>query len=142
MKSLPRHATEHDAAAVAALLGELGYPTGEAQARDRIREALADPAACVLVAENDAMVVGLLAGCIGAYFPNGSRLFRITALVAAAPRRGTGVGRTLVERAIEWAASRGCAGVELTTGEQREGAHAFYERLGFKRTSRRYLRKL
>jgi ribosomal protein S18 acetylase RimI-like enzyme len=142
MKTLPRNATEHDAAAVAALLGELGYPTSEADAGERIREALADPAACVLVAENDAKVVGFLAGCIGAYFPNGSRLFRITALVAAGTRRGTGVGRTLVERAIELAASRGCTGVELTTGEQRAGAHAFYERLGFKRTSLRYLRRL
>ena len=142
MKALPRNATEHDAAAVAALLGELGYPTSETDARARIREALADPAACVLVAEKDAKVVGLLAGCIGAYFPNGSRLLRITALVAAAPQRGTGVGRTLVERAIEWAASRGCAGLELTTGEQRADAHTFYERLGFKRTSLRYLRKL
>ncbi len=46
----------------------------------------------------------------------------------------------LLERCIGIAASRGCAGVELTTAEHRAGAQRFYERLGFKRTSLRYFR--
>jgi GNAT superfamily N-acetyltransferase len=139
---LPRSATEQDAAAVAALLGELGYPTGEADARARIQEALADPAACVLVVDDGSEAVGLLAARIAPYFPAGSKIFRVTALVVAGTRRGKGIGSALIARATEIAARHGCAAVELTTGEQRADAHAFYERLGFKRTSVRYFRRI
>jgi ribosomal protein S18 acetylase RimI-like enzyme len=136
----PRVPTEQDADGIAALLTELGYPTVAADAQRRILEALADPAACVLVADDGSDVVGLLAARTDRYFPSGSKLFRVTALAVAGAHRGKGIGRALMAHAMEIAASRGCAGVELTTGEHRVDAQAFYERLGFKRTSVRYFR--
>ena len=45
--------------------------------------------------------------------------------------RGTGVGRALVEAAVERARERGCRRIELDVNEQNTGALAFYERLGF-----------
>ncbi len=45
--------------------------------------------------------------------------------------RGDGVGRLLVEEAIERARHAGCGLVQLTTDRSREDAHIFYERLGF-----------
>jgi ribosomal protein S18 acetylase RimI-like enzyme len=45
--------------------------------------------------------------------------------------RGAGLGRALVEAAIERAAARGCRRIELDVNEQNTAALAFYERLGF-----------
>jgi ribosomal protein S18 acetylase RimI-like enzyme len=45
--------------------------------------------------------------------------------------RGTGLGRALVEAAVERAAARGCRRIELDVNEQNTAALAFYESLGF-----------
>ena len=45
--------------------------------------------------------------------------------------RGAGVGRKLLEHAMERARARGCRIVQLTTDKQRADAKAFYEALGF-----------
>src|SRR5918999_2131017 len=45
--------------------------------------------------------------------------------------RGTGLGRALVEAAVEKAAARGCLRMELDVNGQNAAAIAFYERLGF-----------
>jgi GNAT superfamily N-acetyltransferase len=135
-----RAAQENDAQGVAEMLSELGYPTAPVVAERRLRETLADPAACVVVADDGPLVVGLLAGRAAPYFPSGAQVFRVTALVVAAPHRGKGIGRALLEHGIQLAAKRGCTGVELTSAEHRAAAHAFYERLGFTRTSARYFR--
>ena len=46
--------------------------------------------------------------------------------------RGTGLGTDLFKHAIDLAKEQGCGLVQLTTDNTREGAHRFYERLGFK----------
>jgi ribosomal protein S18 acetylase RimI-like enzyme len=50
--------------------------------------------------------------------------------VRADGRRG-GVGRALVEAAVERARARGCRRIELDVNEQNADALAFYRRLGF-----------
>jgi ribosomal protein S18 acetylase RimI-like enzyme len=45
--------------------------------------------------------------------------------------RGTGLGRALVEAALERARERGCRRIELDVNEQNTAALAFYEALGF-----------
>jgi GNAT superfamily N-acetyltransferase len=45
--------------------------------------------------------------------------------------RGRGLGKALVNHAIELSRERGCAMVQLTTDKRREEAHAFYRSLGF-----------
>jgi GNAT superfamily N-acetyltransferase len=45
--------------------------------------------------------------------------------------RGSGVGRALVEGAIERARARGCGRIQLDTNEGNEVARALYESLGF-----------
>lgn len=48
--------------------------------------------------------------------------------------RSGGIGRELVEWAIERSRERGCAMVQLMSNGERLRAHAFYERLGFKQS--------
>jgi GNAT superfamily N-acetyltransferase len=58
----------------------------------------------------------------------------VTGLVVDDAHRGTGVGRMLMARAEQWALDRGCHLVHLRTNVKRAGAHAFYERLGYRHT--------
>jgi GNAT superfamily N-acetyltransferase len=52
-------------------------------------------------------------------------------LYVAAPMRGNGLGRALMEAAIELARERGAGHMDLGTGEQDHVARALYESLGF-----------
>ena len=45
--------------------------------------------------------------------------------------RGAGLGRALVEAAVERARARGCRRMDLDVNEQNPDALAFYERMGF-----------
>jgi GNAT superfamily N-acetyltransferase len=67
---------------------------------------------------------------------------RIGALVVDEALRGQGVGRALVEAVELEARLRGCELLYLTTSERRDDARAFYERLSFEPTGRRYSRTL
>jgi ribosomal protein S18 acetylase RimI-like enzyme len=57
-------------------------------------------------------------------------------LFVADEARGHGVGRALVELAIERARARGAARIELDTSESNTAAIALYESLGFSATSK------
>ncbi len=82
---------------------------------------------------------GTVVGCLQAtYIPGlgkgGAERALIEAVRIRADRRGGGLGRTLMERAIARARARGCALVQLTSNKQREDAHRFYAGLGFVRS--------
>ena len=129
---------------MAALLGELGYPTTAADAAGRLaREGPGGER--VLVAEAaDGHVVGLAALTIGWQLPHARPLARVTALVVAPAARGGGVGRALLARAEALAVEAGCEGLELTSAlrPERAAAHRLYESLGYERTSARFWRPL
>jgi GNAT superfamily N-acetyltransferase len=59
-------------------------------------------------------------------------------LVVAESERGGGVGTLLVAAAEERLRALGCGLIEVTSNMKRMRAHAFYERLGFERTSYRF----
>jgi ribosomal protein S18 acetylase RimI-like enzyme len=50
--------------------------------------------------------------------------------------RGRGIGRLLVEAALEWASARGAARAELEVNERMEAARRLYESCGFVPTGR------
>jgi GNAT superfamily N-acetyltransferase len=63
---------------------------------------------------------------------------QITLLVVEESSRGQGVGRALVEATERFALERGAKRIVVTTALQRADAHAFYERIGYAHTGRRY----
>ena len=90
-----------------------------------------------LVAEVDGFVCGyLLAIELPTLFANGS-ILEITELVVDEPRRGAGIGRSLVDHALELAWTRGCVEVVVPTRR----AVGFYEQLGFSRSAEYLKRK-
>ena len=141
MELTVRDAREEDSAAIADLLGQLGYPAsaGAVPARiDRMRAA----GDRVVVAEVDGLVAGLAALHVSPSLEHSTPAGKLAALVVDEAHRGTGLGRALVDAMEAEARERGCGVFFLTTAEGRADAHAFYERLGLERTGRRYAKTL
>jgi GNAT superfamily N-acetyltransferase len=137
-----RAARPTDAAALAGLLVELGYPQPAAELGPRIA-ALADTATdTVLVAEVGGQVVGMASLHVTPFINEGQSRGRITALVVDPGQRSRGIGQRLLQ-AVEAAASRrGCGAVELTSSPHRHGAHRFYLAAGYQDRPHRFLKQL
>lgn len=138
---ITRPATPADAEAIAALLGELGYPSTAAQVEDRLSR-LPPAEYAVFVAVADERVAGLM----GLHRLMGLHLSEpgcyVNALVVAAEWRGRGIGRLLLERAESWARANGCGRITLTSADHRRDAHLFYEHNGFANTGRRFVKTI
>jgi predicted N-acetyltransferase YhbS len=142
MPVLLRSPTEADAKHVASLLAELGYPSKETDVRDRLRRSLHRQSSCFLLAQFASEVIGLVSAELVPYFPTGSTICRVTALVVSTHHRGRRVGEKLVAGAVDFARQHHCSGIEITSAEHRLDAHRFYQRLGFSRTSSRFFQAL
>jgi GNAT superfamily N-acetyltransferase len=138
-----RRGTTGDAPAIAALLDQLGYPTTVSDVETRLVRLDASDVDHVLVAERAGVgVTGLLVLHRMAVLHRSSDVAMIMALVVDERRRGEGVGERLVRWAGALARDHGCSTLLVTTHLRREGAHRFYERLGFSFTGRRYVMEL
>lgn len=93
----------------------------------------ADPAQLlVVVADAAGAVVGTLQlSFIPGLARRGALRAQIEAVRVVQGLRGRGIGAALLGWAIEEAAHRGCALVQLTSDKRRTGAHRLYGRLGF-----------
>jgi GNAT superfamily N-acetyltransferase len=119
-----RAATPDDAPAIAALLGELGYPADAGAIRERL------PATdVVLLSGHD----GLIALHRVPRLAEGGCFVRVTALVVAASARGLGVGRRLLAAAEEQARAWDAAMIEVSSGRrpERDAAHRLYTAAGY-----------
>ncbi|HEX5717615.1 MAG TPA: GNAT family N-acetyltransferase [Thermoanaerobaculia bacterium] len=125
-----REATASDAAALAALSTQLGYPAQPGEAAERL-SALGSTGA-VLVAEEDGSVLGWIHVC-GIRFFQSPPFAEVGGLVVDEASRGRGAGKLLLEAAARWAAERGYRKLRVRSNVVREDAHRFYEREGFRR---------
>jgi GNAT superfamily N-acetyltransferase len=122
-----RAAVPADAAALAALSGELGYPAAEAEILERL--ARMGSTQQVLVYD-DGSVLGWIE-VVEALRLESGRFGEITGLVVREASRGRGIGAALVEAAAAWARERGLPKLRVRSNVTRERTHRFYLRLGF-----------
>ena len=100
------------------------------EAFDRIAS---DSNQTLLVAEDAAVIVGSLQMTFISYvLRRAARRALIEAMFVHPSHQQKGVGTALVEEAARLASDAGCVVLHLTSNKVREGAHKFYERLGFK----------
>jgi len=125
-----REATAADAAALAVLSTQLGYPTQPGEAAERL--AALGPAGIVLVAEENGAVLGWIHVC-GIRFFQSPPFAEVGGLVVDEASRGKGAGKLLLEAGARWAAERGYRKLRVRSNVVREDAHRFYEREGFRR---------
>jgi ribosomal protein S18 acetylase RimI-like enzyme len=104
--------------------------------RDRAAEDWEELARGVIVfvaVENDQWL-----GMVGAYVPaDAPEAVAIWGTWVDPEARGRGLGRLLMDAAIEWARDRGAARVDLSVTDQAAAAYALYLRLGFVPTGER-----
>ncbi|MDE3135043.1 MAG: GNAT family N-acetyltransferase [Acidobacteriota bacterium] len=125
-----RPARAEDAAALAPLATQLGYPSTTADIESRLALILPDPNQLVAVAELSGQVVGWIHVALYLTLESGIAV-EIRGLVVEEKRRGMGLGRALLAHAEDWARQRGARAVRLRSNVVRDGAHAFYQHLGY-----------
>ena len=133
-----RDAIIEDAAVIAPLLGELGYPSQPDGVRARLARLLVRDGSRVFVAEREATVLGVLGLDRIPVLTSLSDVAMIIALVVTERARGAGVGRLLLARAEDEARAWQCGRIMVTSAERRAEAHAFYEHMGYEHTGRRF----
>ena len=109
---------------------------------ERISRLRDDPNARAFVVSLGERVIGMITVHLRHTLNHAAPIAQITLLVVDETVRSRGAGRALVEAAEEWAGERGAKRVAVTTALDRAGAHAFYERLGYAHTGRRYAKDL
>jgi len=126
-----RKATEADTAALAKLMGELGYPATTEQMGRRFSEINGEANYVTLVAEVQEAVVGMAGAFSGLAFESDDRYVRIIALVVTEEFRNMRVGKALVKGVEAWALERDITKIAVNTGKRRIDSHFFYEKEGF-----------
>ncbi len=139
-KLVIREARPADIGAMATLIAALGYEATGADVRRRLA-AVRKAGGQVLVADQSG-VLGVLTTSMTIVLHRSHPVGRISMLVVDEKGRGKGIGAALVAEAERRLAAKGCGLIEVTSNRRRRGAHAFYERLGYERTSYRFARPL
>jgi hypothetical protein len=96
----------------------------------------------VIVAEVDGAVRGFASAAVVAFFHDGSRRLRLTAVAVSPSHRGRGLARSLIRELERWGRDRGCNLLEVTSAGHRSDAHAAYRALGFAEAPLRFTRPL
>ena len=126
-----RDARPADVSAAHRLIGQLADSTDEAAFRARFERVLATDDHRIIVAEVEGKVVGVLHMFERPALEKPCEAM-VQALVVDSEARSSGVGEALMHEAEAWAQSRKLPSVSLYSRADRERAHAFYERIGYR----------
>lgn len=119
-----------DAERVAALAGQLGYPSSPEAVRERMANVLASSDAAALVALDGERVVAWLYVEMRRSLVSDHEA-QVMGLVVEEACRSRGMGAALMDAAEGWARARGADHVRVGSRISRTDAHRFYERLGY-----------
>jgi GNAT superfamily N-acetyltransferase len=126
-----RRAKSSDAARIAELSGQLGYPATPAEIAQRLRKIKPASHHAVLVAESpERNVVGWLHVSVSPLLETQLRA-EVNGLVVSGEERSRGTGALLLNAAEHWARKRGCRSMSVRSNVIRERAHQFYLRHGY-----------
>jgi len=114
-----------EAAAAAALWQEAGLVRSWNDPHADIAAALACPTATILAARDGDRVIGTV---MAGYDGHRGWLYYVA---VAVDRRGSGMGRALVEAAEQWLAGQGARVIRLMVRAENEAVTRFYKALGY-----------
>jgi GNAT superfamily N-acetyltransferase len=126
-----RRAKSSDAARLAALSGELGYPATPGDMKARLSRLKPASDNAVFVAENGRReVVGWLHVSVTRLLEVPLRA-EVNGLVVSEGERSRGAGAELLKAAERWARGKKCVSMSVRSNVIRERAHKFYDRHGY-----------
>ena len=137
-----RAAEASDAAALADLMTQLGYPTRASEMEMRMETILTNKNYATFVAVNKGKVCGMIGTFTCYSYEHNSPSGRILALVVSEKMRGRGVGSALVAAAEKDLAQRNIRRVAVNTRFERKEAHEFYDKIGYTRNGFRFVKEL
>ena len=137
-----RQATVGDRADIAALLGQLGYPSTSEACGERLRRLESSLDARAFVLDHGGRVVGLATSHVFQSIHANEPVAWLTTLVVDIDHRGHRFGRLLLDAVEELARSRGAVRVSVTSGTHRVEAHGFYEHNGYEESGVRLTKGL
>jgi|WetSurMetagenome_2_1015567.scaffolds.fasta_scaffold482658_2 GNAT superfamily N-acetyltransferase len=124
-----REAKKTDAAVLAVLSEELGYPATTAEMESRFDKLSARSDNSIYVAELDSIVGWIHVSIIQSL--ESDPFVEICGLVVAGSHRGKGIGTQLVAIAEKWAQEKGLNHIRVRTNVIREETRRFYRKVGF-----------
>ncbi|MGA9422190.1 MAG: GNAT family N-acetyltransferase, partial [Rhodanobacteraceae bacterium] len=127
-----RRADSADAAQIARLATELGYPSTDRDIESRLEAMLPSSQHFIAVAEDADLVVGWVAVEARLLLVSG-RKAELMGLVVGSTARRRGVGKALVLAAERWAMDQGFDAITVRSNITRGESHTFYERIGYTR---------
>lgn len=131
-----------DIAAAARLLGELGYPSSVIALAARLDAVLESEVDFVLVAVHEHRLVGFASVHLIPLVHRDGFVARLTSFVVTNTMRRRRLGSSLLEACQRHARAFGAERMEVTSGDSRSGAHAFYVEGGFHREGQRFTKRL
>ena len=137
-----RDARPADAEALAELIRQLGYSASAEAVAARVERLARSGADRVVVAEVGGEVAGLASLHVSLSLEYDAPAAKLSAIVVDERHRRRGIGEALVAELEAEARRRGCCLIFLTTAERRKDAHAFYRRIGFEQTGRRFAKPI
>ncbi|MHB8066559.1 MAG: GNAT family N-acetyltransferase [Desulfobaccales bacterium] len=133
-----REAREPDLPLILPLYGHLGMDDGRvltvAEARPIFRRFQSYPDYKLFAAEAAGEILGVFAMLIMDNLGHrGAPVALVEDVVVREDRRRRGIGRDMMQFAMDRAREKGCYKLALSSNKNREGAHRFYESLGFQK---------
>jgi len=125
-----RTARPEDAAAMARLSGQLGYPAEATTFAKRLTYLAARPENGIFVAEREGAVLAW-AHIAGRVLLESAPFAEVLGLIVDEAARKQGIGASLVDACLDWARTHGWQQVRVRSNVVRGDAHRFYERQGF-----------
>lgn len=135
---LIREAVKEDLPGMFALYVQPGYDDGASlpieDARRILEKAASYPFYKFFVAEHQGVVVGTYAILVMENIGHCGAPSAVVESVAVDPsQQGRGIGQRMMDHAMSIARERGCYKLALSSSVKRVRAHAFYEKLGYRR---------
>jgi GNAT superfamily N-acetyltransferase len=126
-----RRAKRNDVDRLAALAGELGYPTTAHEMKARLSQIIPASDHCVFVADDgDKQVIGWLHVSVS-HLLEVPRRAEVNGLIVSERTRSRGAGALLLDAAEAWSRKKKCVSMSVRSNVIRERAHKFYGRQGY-----------
>ena len=109
---------------------------------EKYKEYLKDNNFYGIVAVEDSKVVGVLISRIINRLAKKKNILFIDDLIVNGKYRNTGIGKLLIQDATNYAMSKDCGALELTSMIENVNAHRFYEKNGFEKRQYKFKKHL